>query len=141
MTWLEAEVRWFTLSVVLVIVMARSGLAQSPRGDTLLVSDRYLVSTPAAGAALVAKFDSAAARTAMLRLDAPVTTFNGKRWLLGDILVTLDVNGNGYVATWTIAGPKEVIDAYLADFRLVVRSRHPIYDFGIRRLVVRCACD
>jgi len=77
----------------------------------------------------------------MLRLDAPVATINGRLWVLGDILVALSVNGNGFVAVWTVAGPKDVIEAYLAEFRSIVRTKHPIYDFGIRSLIVRCACD
>jgi len=55
--------------------------------------------------------------------------------------VALSVNGNGFVAVWTVAGPKDVIEAYLAEFRSIVRTKHPIYDFGIRSLIVRCACD
>jgi hypothetical protein len=114
--------------------------AGQARGDTLFVSDRYL-GKEVAGAEITAKFDSPDARTAMLRLDALVATIKGRRWVLGDILVTLSVNGNGFVAVWTVAGPKDVIEAYVADFRAIVRDRHPIYDFGIRSLIVRCACD
>jgi len=130
-----------TLAVLAFVplLLARPAIAQI-RGDTLFVSDRYLgVST--AGAEITAKFDSPGARTAMLRLDAPIATINGRSWVLGDILVTLSVNGNGYVAVWTIAGPKTVIEAYLAAFRQIVRGRHPIYDSGVRALTVRCACD
>ena len=110
------------------------------RGDTLFVSDRY-IGKEVAGAEITAKFDASDARTTMLRLDAPVATINGRRWVLGDILVALSVNGNGFVAVWTVAGRKDVIEAYLAEFRSIVRTRHPIYDFGIRSLIVRCACD
>lgn len=133
--------RPFLLSILLTCVGVQIGSAQARRGDTLFVSDNYLVDSTTAGIELVAKFDSATARTAMLRLDAPVVTIGGKRWVLGDILVTLDINGRGYVAIWTVAGPAKVIDAYVADFRALVRNRHPIYDFGIRKMVVRCACD
>lgn len=124
----------------LVLALSASPVVAQMRGDTLFVSDRYLGKSTA-GAELTAKFDSSSARTAMLRLDAPVATVNGRRWVLGDILVTLSLNGNGVVAVWTVAGPRDVIAAYLSDFRAIVRTRHPIYDFGIRSLVVRCACD
>jgi hypothetical protein len=110
------------------------------RGDTIFVSDRYLTAATT-GAEIIAKFDSVAARTSMLRLDAPVATINGKAWVLGDILVSVDLNGNGYVARWTIAGPRPVVDEYLARFRTVTRQRSPIYDSGIHALIVRCACD
>ena len=132
--------RTFALSALLMYAFTGSASAQSRRGDTLFVSDRYLIGATA-GAAITAKFDSSRARTAMLRLDAPVATVSGKRWVLGDILVTLGVNGNGYVAVWTVAGPRNVIDAYLTRLRTLARKRHPIYDFGINELVVRCACD
>ena len=127
-----------TLALV-SIFFARLAGAQV-RGDTLVVSDRYLGKSTA-GAEITAKFDSPGARTAMLRLDAPVGTINGKLWVLADILVTLNINGNGYVAVWTVAGPKEVVATYLAAFRQIVRNRHPVYDYGLRSLVVRCACD
>ena len=129
------------LVVVLVACAVGSAAAQTTqRGDTIFVSDRYLT-TATTGAEIIAKFDSAAARTSMLRLDAPVTTVNGKAWTLGDILVSLDLNGNGYVARWVIAGPRSVVEAYLARFRSITRQRSPIYDSGIHALIVRCACD
>lgn len=133
--------RSFRSAALLTSLVTTSAAAQV-RGDTLFVSDRYLV-TPAVGAEITAKFedDSSAARTAMLRLDAPVATIDGRRWVLEDLLVTLSVNGNGSVAIWTVAGPKPVVEAYLAALRARFRSRHPIYDFGVRALVVRCACD
>lgn len=128
-------------SILSICLVARVGSAQTQRSDTLFVSSNYIVDTATAGVELIATFDSAAARTAMLRLDAPVATLGGKRWVLGDILVSLDINGAGYVAKWTVAGPAGVIGAYVAAFRALVRSRHPIYDYGVRKLVVRCACD
>lgn len=133
--------RALLFAALLTSLVTASANAQA-RGDTLFVSDRYLAN-PAVGAEITAKFesDSSAARTAMLRLDAPVATIDGRRWVLGDLLVTLSVNGNGYVALWTVAGPKNVIEAYLAGLRALSRKRHPIYDFGVRSLIVRCACD
>ena len=131
--------RRLVVAACLTVLSARPSTAQG-RGDTLFVSDRYLGRT-VTGAEITAKFDSSAARTTMLRLDAPVATIDGRRWVLGDILVGLSVNGNGVVAVWSVAGPKNVIDAYLRGFRAIVRMRHPIYDFGIRSLIVRCACD
>lgn len=126
-------------AMILSFFVGRGALAQL-RGDTLFVSDRYL-GRPVAGAEITAKFDSATARTAAMRLDAPIATIDGRRWVLGDILVTLNVNGNGYVAVWTVAGPRDVIAVYLANVRESARTHHPIYDLGIRPLLVRCACD
>jgi hypothetical protein len=131
--------RTLRFATLLVAFVAGPAAAQA-RDDTLFVSDRYIIG-PAAGAELTAKFDSSGSRTAMLRLDAPVATVTGKPWVLGDILVTLSVNGNGSVAVWSVAGPTDVIAAYLAAFREIVRASHPICDFGIRSLIVRCACD
>ena len=133
--------RTLLLSALLTTVLSVSGAARA-RGDTLFVADRYLV-TAAVGARITAKFedDSSAARTAMLRLDTPIATINGKPWVLGDVLVSLGVNGNGVDATWTVAGPRNVIEGYLATLRTIARDRHPIYDFGVQSLVVRCACN
>jgi len=133
--------RTLLLGLLLTPLLSTSAAAQG-HGDTLFVADRYLV-TAAVGARITAKFDddSAAARTAMLRLDTPIATIRGRRWVLSDVLVSLSVDGNGVVAIWTVAGPKDVIEAYLVAFRTLARGRHPIYDSGVQSLIVRCACS
>jgi len=130
----------FFAAILLVCASGSANAQTTRRGDTIFVSDRYL-SAATTGAEIIAKFESAAARTSMLRLDSPVATVNGKEWTLGDILVSLDLNGNGYVAHWVIAGPRSVVDAYLSRFRNITSKRSPIYDSGVHALVVRCACD
>ena len=67
--------------------------------------------------------------------------FDGRKWILSDILVNADFNGNGFVAIWRIAGPAAVIDRHLAQIREMTKDRNLIYDHGIRRLLVKCACD
>jgi len=133
--------RTVLLGALLTSIVSTLATAQNRR-DTLFVADRYLVTAPV-GARITAKFedDSAAARAAMLRLDTPIATIKGRRWVLGDVLVSLSIDGNGIDAVWTVAGPQEVIDAYLLALRARAGSRHPIYDFGVRSLVVRCACS
>jgi hypothetical protein len=133
-------VKGFLAAILLLGAVDSANAQTTRRGDTIFVSDRYLTAG-ATGAELIAKFDTAAARTSMLRLDAPVATINGRAWVLGDILVSLDLNGNGYVARWMVAGPRNVVEEYLARFRTITRQRSPIYDSGIHALIVRCACD
>ena len=60
--------------------------------------------------------------------------------MLSDILVTLDLDGNGFVAVWKIAGARRVVDAHLKHVRELAADRRVIYDFDIRRAIVRCAC-
>ena len=115
------------------------GQSGAPR-DTIYVADRFLGESTI-GAVVVAKFDNPKIRAETLRLDAPVLTVNGREWVLGYVLVKADFDGNGYIAIWTIAGPKAVVDAHTAAILAMTKDRTKIYDHGIRRVVVRCACD
>jgi hypothetical protein len=80
-------------------------------------------------------------RALTLRLDAEIGKFDGRVWILSDILVSTDFNGNGYIAIWRVAGPTQVIDRHLAQIVAMTKNRDMIYDHGIRRLFVKCACD
>jgi hypothetical protein len=132
------------LSALLALSLATAApvaaQASPTRRDTVFVSDRFFADSTTTGARIVAKFESAEARAALLGLQGVVTTANGRQWVLGDILVHLDLVGNGYVATWSVAGPRSVVEAHLARVRELTRDRKPIYDHGIYTLVVRCAC-
>ena len=128
---------------VLVLCILGAGELQAqtaaPR-DTIYVADRFL-RAPVQGARIVAKFGNAATRAETIRLDAVVTKVDKKDWLLGDILVNADFDGNGFIAVWTVAGPKEVIDAHINAIRALSKDRSKIYDHGIIPVVVKCACD
>jgi len=109
--------------------------------DTLHVSDRFFSDSTTTGVIILMKFNTAAQRAGMLRLDAVVDTAARRPWLLSDLLVSMDLNGNGYVATVRLAGPRAVIDRYVARIEAIANDRSVIYDFGVRRAVVRCSCD
>ena len=131
------------IAAVLLVIIAPVGHAQSwrDRPETLFVADRFISDTTTMGARITAKFDSVSALARELDLTASVATYAGRTWRLRDILVITDFNGNGYVATWMVAGPRDVIEAHLARITTLTRDRRPIYDYGIKRLAVRCACD
>jgi len=117
--------RTFLEALVAVTCIAASLPAQVPIAsqDTISVSDRFFVDSTTTGARILAKFRTAEARASMLALDGLVTTIEGRRWMIGDILVQLDLNGNGFVAVWTVAGPRRVIETHLARVRESARKR------------------
>jgi hypothetical protein len=133
-----------TLAASILVLACGAALpAQSyaTRTDTVHVADRYLFDTTTMGAEVIAKFGSAAVLMRELALDLHVAEYGKRRWTLRDILVTIDFNGNGDVARWTVAGPRSVVDAHLAHIRELALNRSYIYDHGIRRRIVLCACD
>jgi hypothetical protein len=137
------SVRIFSGLLVAATCIATSLPAQvpNPAPDTIWVSDRFFFDSTTTGARILAKFRTADARTSLLALDGPVTTIDGRRWTIGDILVRLDLNGNGFVAMWTVAGPRRVVETHLARVRELAENRRIIYDHDIRLMLVRCACD
>ena len=138
---------WWAPSATALIALALTAVAcaraqaPAPRGDTIHVADRYFADTTTTGAEILAKFRTSPQRAEMLRLDAPIDSADGRRWLLEDILVSIDISANGYVATWRIAGPRRIVERYLDRVVALAKDRSVIYDHGIRRLVVKCACD
>ena len=95
----------------------------------------------AVGYQLVAKFEAASARNTELRLDSQLAEMNGKTWTLGDVIVSADFDGNGYNASWIVAGPRDVIEPYVEHMRRKMADRRFIADWLVHKLVVRCACD
>jgi hypothetical protein len=133
--------RFLFLSLLLTWSSAVMQAQPAPRlKDTILVSDRFLGDTSVTGAIITAKFGAPEHRADLLRIDGLVRTGGGRSWLLSDILVTLDFNGNGFVAIWKVAGPRGVVEAHLDRVREMSKDRGMIYDFEIRRAAVRCAC-
>ena len=129
--------------MLVVCGIAASLPAQAPQAalDTIAVSTRFIADSTTIGARIVAKFRTSEARISVLALDGVVATIEGRSWTVEDILVQLDLNGNGFVAIWTVAGPRRVIDAHLAHVLELARDRRVIYDHEIHLMPVRCACD
>lgn len=115
--------------------------AQSDRrGDTIFVADKFLGDS-AVAYQLVAKFHADSARAAEFRLRRRVAQIQGKAWTLGDIIVSADFNSNGYNASWIVAGPRDVVEPYVARLRKTMADPSIIADWSVQKLSVRCACD
>ena len=131
------------IALCLCLVVASAVDAQRPMlpSDTLRVSAKYFSDTSTIGAVITAKFRTSPQRAAVFRLDAPIDSTGGRVWLLEDVLVSLDIDGGGFIAIWRVAGPRRVIEAHLARVLELAKDRSVIYDYDIRRAIVRCACD
>ena len=134
-------VRFSIFALMSLLPLNASAQGQPRVGDTLFVADRFINGPGTVGARMVAKFTTAAMRANEFRLDAEVAVYKNRKWLLDDILVSVDFNANGSVATWTVAGPKSVIDAHVAHLRELALDRSKVYDHGIRFMFVKCNCD
>jgi hypothetical protein len=134
----------FPLLVAALALTAFAGVsAQSNRlpRATIGVSDRFFADSTTTGAIILAKFRTQSQRADLLRLETFVDSTKRHAWSFQDILVTLSLSGNGVVAYWKIAGPRRVIDAYLARVRKLAADPSVIYDYEIRPAIVRCECD
>ena len=132
------------LSLICVLMLAVSSTSlearSTRRGDTVYVADKFLGDS-AVAYQLVAKFHADSARAAEFRLRRRLGKVNGKEWTFGDIIVSADFNSNGYNASWIVAGPRDVIEPYVARLRKTMADRNIIADWLVQKLVVRCACD
>ena len=129
------------LCAVFLLLSSSSLEAQADRrGDTIFVADKYLGDS-AVAYQLVAKFHADSARAAEFRLRRRVAQLQGKAWTLGDIIVSADFNSNGYNATWIVAGPRDVIEPYVARLRKTMADPSIVADWSVHKLIVRCACD
>ena len=124
----------------LLIVSSPLDAQADRRGDTVFVADKFLGDS-AVAYQLVAKFHADSARAAEFRLRRRVAQIHGKAWTLGDIIVSADFNSNGYNASWIVAGPRDVIEPYIARLRKTMADPIIIADWLVQKLVVRCACD
>jgi len=94
----------------LVVLVVAAGQAQHDVDSPMLVADQlyWWDSEGIENQAyqITAKFNSQSHLISVLRLDAPIGKFASKSWTLADILVQVDLNANGDVATWVISGPE-----------------------------------
>lgn len=129
------------LCALFLLLSSSSAEAQADRrGDTIFVADKYFGDSTVAYQ-LVAKFHADSARAAEFRLRRRVAQIQGKAWTLGDIIVSADFNSNGYNATWIVAGPRDVIEPYVARLRKTMADPSVVADWLVQKLIVRCACD
>ena len=105
------------LAALVLLLFSTPVEAQTDRrGDTIFVADKF-VGDSAVAYQLFAKVHADSARAAELRLRRRVARIQGKEWTLGDIIVSADFNSNGYNASWIVAGPRDVIEPYVARLR------------------------
>jgi hypothetical protein len=134
------------LSVAICLSVSLPVMAQ----ERLHLADKYLwVGSDGVRAVRVGgKFHSRELMVAKLSLDLVVGTVPDSRSptrervvTLGDILVSLDLNGNGFVGSWTVAGPRSLITAYVAGLSKSNDDRSVFYDFGFTELTPSFSTD
>jgi hypothetical protein len=67
--------------------------------------------------------------------------FNEKSWTLRDILISIDFNSGGSVATWRISGPKPLLSDYVETLIGQYESKSLFYDFSYRAIKVKVSTD
>ena len=81
------------------------------------------------GVSISAKFNSHEQMYESLSLTKKIGTFKSEEWVLGDILVSVDLNANGAVASWSVSGPEPLISEYLKDLEAGYKDRSLFYVF------------
>jgi hypothetical protein len=121
------------LLVMIVLVLFPGDGVVAGSGGKKVVADRLYYGGPEGNAAyaIFGKFHTRSQMTAYLRLDARVGKFSGRSWALSEILVSMDLNANGYVAQWVVSGPKPLIETYLTSLRKIHESGNMMYDFSV----------
>ncbi|HNW91984.1 MAG TPA: hypothetical protein PKM88_03630 [bacterium] len=124
--------RWLTM-LLLTVLLSGCALTNSltPGREQLLVADRLYYAGADGNAAMVitAKFVSARERGEVINLRTAVGRFGNQVWVLGDILVNVDCNANGAVATWTVSGPRPLLTAY-GDKLKSMQQRRVMYELS-----------
>jgi hypothetical protein len=106
---------------------------------SVIIADQYYWAGPEGnlGIEIVGKFQSEEQLFDTLNLQKMIGTFKAKKhpfnstnWRLRDILVALDLNGNGNVAKWRVSGPKPLLMDYLEGLKQRYEDKSVFYDFG-----------
>lgn len=109
--------------------------AQAP----VVVADRFYWSGPKGnlGLSLVGKFDSPEKLRETFDPAKVLSVFSGRRWILSDILVSVDFNANGSTASWKVSGPRPVLEQYLATLKAGYQNKTLLYDFSFSEINFR----
>jgi hypothetical protein len=105
------------------------------------VGEPFWVGEETEGAELVGRFRSPEAMDAALDRAQRVASWDGRDWLLGDILVSVDFRGGRDGASWQVAGPGPVIQRYVTDLQEAAGDRSPLLELGVLPLEVRHCCE
>jgi len=129
------------LSALVTLVVLLSGIAstaQAPNGN-ILVADAYYWSGPEGnlGIEITGKFQSEEGLKNILSLSSEIGLFKDRRypskernWTLRDVLISVDLNANGSVATWRVSGPRPLLASYLDRLKRLYEDKSMFYDFG-----------
>lgn len=129
----------------LLIILATFALAECQSlqitSPPILVADRlYWFGSDGEGNQayqICAKFYSQSQLADALRLDTTVGEYVDRLWTLADILVQVDLNANGNVATWMVSGPVPLILVYIDDLQQLYENNELMYDFSAREINAR----
>ena len=76
------------------------------------------------------KFNSQKQMSETLNLSGGIGIFKGKVWFLHDVLVSVDFNANGDVASWIVSGPKPLLQEYIKGLERQYKDKSLFYDFS-----------
>ena len=136
--------------VVISAAFALSTAAFAAQPETIHLADKFLWldSGKLCATRVFGKFNSLELMVENLRLDHVVGTVPAPRSPTGTeavplerILVSLDVNGNGHVAAWVVAGPCSFISTYVESLSRSNDDRSVFYDFGSKDLAPQFSAD
>ena len=127
--------RFFAIALTILAFCATAYAQESvdPNSkDTVVVADqRYWWEKEGnLGVSITAKFNSTEQMAQTLYLLKEVGTFHSEKWMLQKILVSVDLNANGDVATWLVSGPKPLILNYIKGLESAYKDKSLFYDFG-----------
>ena len=105
-----------------------------------LVSDRRYFG-PSNGRIIFGNFETLEKLAQTLRLDAEVGQYEGRAWLLQDILVSVNFAGNGYGASWIVSAPEPLLTEYVARLQRGYADRSVLYDFTVEPYCISPAFD
>jgi hypothetical protein len=126
--------------VTLVLLLSLGNATEKP-SQHVLVADPYYWSGPEGnlGIEISGKFQSEDGLTEVLSLSNMIGLFKDKKypfkergWRLRDILISVDFNGGGSIATWRVSGPEPLLLDYLDHLRTGYEDRTVFYDFSYR---------
>lgn len=100
--------------------------------DLLIVADQKYYWGPEgnAGVSIFGKFNSSKQMKETLDLSKEIGRFKSKKWTLSDVLISMDLNANGDVASWIVSGPKPLLLGYLKELKNRYQDKTLFYDFS-----------
>ncbi len=139
-----------TLIQIATLLMAVLPLQAAAPQERLFLADKFIWTGEGGIRAvrIFGKFNSRELMVENLALDHEVGRLPDLRnsstvrvWTLADILVSMELNANGFVGSWTVAGPRPLIDAYAASLAKAYETRTIFYDFGLFELSTYFSTD